>query len=421
VLVTVPKGLHCAEQFANDDTPSSSILKALKRSMAAEFSRELGEKVFRGKSRLAQMGFWVGGPPGYGFRGLMVSSDGRPKQKLSRGECKSLTTDRIILVPGPRKEIKCVRHMFSMVIEGRHGCTAIARDLNSRGIEFSGKRWTHTEVFNILTNPKYMGCNVWHRSSQRLHGKRIHEKPDQWIRKPLAFAPIIDQHSFDYVQTALPRNADFLWSDKEILSRLRRLLKAKGRLTETLIKKARGMPSTNTLHNHFGSYRQMYEMVGYHLPAEDMFKSEQLERTMGLRRRLVVQIKEMFPNNATVTHLPNHSRSILRLDDHVMVSILLCRTKRRNGGRLHWVVEPNHAEREYITLVCKLNRSHDRICSYYLFPRMNGITSHRSFKNDPWLAGGIRLKDLSEFPTALKTIREIRLCGFDELTSLPPS
>jgi hypothetical protein len=34
--------------------------------MAAEFSRELGEKVFRGKIQLAQLGFWMGGPPGYG-------------------------------------------------------------------------------------------------------------------------------------------------------------------------------------------------------------------------------------------------------------------------------------------------------------------------------------------------------------------
>ncbi len=38
---------YCAEPFDNDGTPSSSLLKALKRSMAAEFSRELSDKVFR--------------------------------------------------------------------------------------------------------------------------------------------------------------------------------------------------------------------------------------------------------------------------------------------------------------------------------------------------------------------------------------
>src|ERR1700680_1575293 len=41
---------YCAEQFANDGTLSSSILKALKRTMAAEFSRELGVKVLNGSA-----------------------------------------------------------------------------------------------------------------------------------------------------------------------------------------------------------------------------------------------------------------------------------------------------------------------------------------------------------------------------------
>lgn len=67
---------YCAEPFKNDGTASSSLLKALKRSMAAEFSRELGEKVFRGKARLARLGFWVGGPPGSGYRRLMIICDG---------------------------------------------------------------------------------------------------------------------------------------------------------------------------------------------------------------------------------------------------------------------------------------------------------------------------------------------------------
>ena len=34
---------YCAEPFANDGTASSALLKALKRSMAAEFSREFSE------------------------------------------------------------------------------------------------------------------------------------------------------------------------------------------------------------------------------------------------------------------------------------------------------------------------------------------------------------------------------------------
>src|SRR5580658_8459587 len=86
---------YCAEPFTNDGTATSTLLKALKRSMAAEFSRELSVKEFRGKSRLAQLGFKQGGSPGYGFRRLLVSADGAPKQILNWGEQKNLKTDRV--------------------------------------------------------------------------------------------------------------------------------------------------------------------------------------------------------------------------------------------------------------------------------------------------------------------------------------
>jgi DNA invertase Pin-like site-specific DNA recombinase len=395
---------YCAESFPNDETPSSSLLKALKRSMAAEFSRELGDKVFRGKSRLVQLGFWVGGPAGYGYRRMMVSAEGKRKQKLKHGECKSLTTDRIILVLGPRKEIECVRHMFSMVIEGRHGCTAIARDLNQRGIKVNGRPWRHTDVFNIVTNPKYMGYNVWHRRSQRLRGKRRRELPEAWITKPGAFAAIVDQQIFEQVQATLPRNADTLWTDEEILGKLKRLFKAKGRLSEGMIMKSSGMPSIYTLHRHLGSYRQIYKKVGYEFLAEDMFKGEQSERSLRLRRKIVRQITELFPGKVVVSHLPHRFRSILKLNDGTVVALLLCRSKQRSRGKFHWAVDPSPGEQDFITLVCRMNRAHDRVYSYHLFPRIKH-KSHQLCRNDPWLAEGIRLQNLSEFVSAVETIR----------------
>ena len=59
---------YCAETFANDGTLPSLIMKTLKRTMAAEFSRELGVKVLEGQKRLARLGFKQGGFPGYALR-----------------------------------------------------------------------------------------------------------------------------------------------------------------------------------------------------------------------------------------------------------------------------------------------------------------------------------------------------------------
>ncbi len=56
---------YCAEQFENDRSLSSTIIKSMKRAMAGEYSRELSVKVFSGQCRLITLGFRQGGPAGY--------------------------------------------------------------------------------------------------------------------------------------------------------------------------------------------------------------------------------------------------------------------------------------------------------------------------------------------------------------------
>ncbi|AEI75374.1 hypothetical protein CNE_1c00040 [Cupriavidus necator N-1] len=59
---------YCAEQFENDGSTVSTIVKGVKRAMAGEYSRELSSKVFAGQCRLIEMGFRQGGPAGYGLQ-----------------------------------------------------------------------------------------------------------------------------------------------------------------------------------------------------------------------------------------------------------------------------------------------------------------------------------------------------------------
>lgn len=396
---------YCAEPFINDGSATSSLFKAFKRSMAAEFSRELSEKVHRGKTRIVGLGYWVGGQPGYGYRRMMLAADGKPRQIMKSGEYKNLQTDRVILVHGPSREVKSVRLMFSMAIDGK-GSTAIADELNRRGIPRNGKPWYATNVYKILTNPKYAGWNVWNRGSERLQQKRIHNAHQQWIMMPNAFMPIVDQTTYDRAEACRPKKADFCWSDNEMLKRVRRLLKTKGRLSETLLIKARGMPSVNTLHKHFGTYRQLYEKVGYHLNAEDISKGEQCERTITLRRTLVSAIHDLFPERVTVTHLPRRTRSLLLIDNSFMVSILLCRSKLKRGTP-YWVLEPNPAESGYITLVCTMNDCHDRVLDYFLLPRMDQFRP--AVFHDSFLRTAVRLHKLTDLYAEVMKLMAERL------------
>src|SRR5690348_13415204 len=99
---------YCAEQFENDGSPVSTIVKGVKRAMAGEYSRELSVRVFTGQCRLIELGYRQGGPPGYGLRRSLIDQSGASKGELARGEHKSIQTDRVVLTPGPPEEVENV-------------------------------------------------------------------------------------------------------------------------------------------------------------------------------------------------------------------------------------------------------------------------------------------------------------------------
>ena len=121
---------YCAEQFENDGSPVSTIVKGVKRAMAGEYSRELSAKVFAGQCRLIELGFRQGGPAGYGLRRTLVDVKGDVKAELSRGEHKSLLTDRVILRPGPDDEVTIVNQIYRWFIDDGLYESEIAGRLN---------------------------------------------------------------------------------------------------------------------------------------------------------------------------------------------------------------------------------------------------------------------------------------------------
>ena len=55
--------VYCAEQFGGTSSITGTLAKAIKRVMAAEFSRELSVRVFASQMRAAKRGAKLGGPP----------------------------------------------------------------------------------------------------------------------------------------------------------------------------------------------------------------------------------------------------------------------------------------------------------------------------------------------------------------------
>ena len=394
---------YCAEQFTNDGTPQSAIIKTLKRTMAAEFSRELGVKVINAKKRLAQLGFRMGAMPGYGLRRMMISSDRKQKQRLKTGDYKNLTTDRVLLVPGPRKEVECVRAIYKMALRKGMNFSRIARRLNKAGISYvNGRRWTCSAVGRILRNPKYTGCNTWNRSSRKLHTKLVSVPPDQWIVKPGAFAAIINQDKFDRVQVILGKRRH---TDEQLLNGLRRLLKAKGKLTQNLIAEARNLPNIATYFYRLGSFRKIYELVGYTATPGAFVRADSRKATLKLRAELLIRIAELFPQNVTFVRMPRKMRCIMRIDNALDISLIICPSYRTKKGALRWILTPIDCERDHITLLCRLNSENAGFHSFYLVPCVDRLKPCKLRDDDPWLKKkGTRLDQLSQFCESAKAV-----------------
>jgi DNA invertase Pin-like site-specific DNA recombinase len=142
---------YCAEQFENDGSIGSTIIKGVKRAMAGEYSRELSSKVFAGQCRLISYGFRQGGQAGFGLRRVLVDEQRQPKAILARGEQKSLQTDRVVLQPGPSDEVETVRRMYRLFT--LNGCSEreIAEWLNAEDRVTDLQRpWTRGTVHQVL-------------------------------------------------------------------------------------------------------------------------------------------------------------------------------------------------------------------------------------------------------------------------------
>lgn len=263
--------VYCAEQFDNDGSPLAALVKGLKRTQAAEYSRELSVKVFAGQSRLARMGCRLGGPAGYGLRRLLVDQSGVAKCILASGEWKSIATDRIALVPGPPHEVEIVRGIFSMFVHEHKHERRIADALNQNNIPYMcGRPWDHNVVRRMLKNEKYIGNNVWNRCSFKLQNARVNNRPDQWVRADGAFKPIVDRTLFDRAQDLFRTRRQFSsrgrpmdLTNEEMLSCLRLLWQKHGCLSRSLIDQAGDIPCSEAFCRRFGNLRRTYGLIEY--------------------------------------------------------------------------------------------------------------------------------------------------------------
>lgn len=357
---------YCAEQFENDGSPVSTIVKGVKRAMAGEYSRELSAKVFAGQCRLIEIGYRQGGPAGFGLRRMLVDQSGTHKGILGRGEHKSIQTDRVILVPGEPVEIETVRWMYRTFVEDGKLEQDIAELLHNRRVPTEdGRKWTRGRVHQVLTNPKYVGDNVWNRISYKLKKLRVRNEPEMWVRSNGAFEPIVERHLFDAAQ-AIIQNRSRRISNEDMIDRLRTLYQSRGHLSGLIIDEADDLPSSSTYSARFGSLGRAYQMVGF-TPDRDL-------RYIEINRAL----RELYPHiiASTVERIAEIGGKVeQRANSHLLtvngeftVSVCIARCQETAAGGLRWQIRFDTSLRPDVVVALRMDRENQDIEDYYLLP-----------------------------------------------------
>lgn len=360
---------YCAEQFENDDKPTSTIVKSVKRAMAGEYSRELSAKVFQGQCRLIQMGFRQGGTAGYGLRRMLINEKGEHKGELKRGEMKSLQTDRVILVPGPREEVETVRKIYRIFVKDGKNELEIASILNQKSIKnHFDSYWTRGTIHQVLTNEKYIGNNVYNRLSFKLKKKRILNPPDMWIRADGVFEPIVDPDMF-YTAKGIILARSRRYSNDEMISLLKTLYEKHGRISGLLIDETDGMPSSAAYQNRFGGLIRAYRKIGY-TPEID-YQYIEINRHL---RRLHPQVVDGVINEIRKlggTVYIDEPTDMLIVNGEFSVSLVLVRCKRTPAGSLRWHIRLDQGLTPDITVAARMNPENDAPQDYYLLPSID--------------------------------------------------
>ncbi|MGY2906978.1 recombinase family protein [Bradyrhizobium sp. URHC0002] len=361
------KVAYCAEQFENDGSLLSSIVKNIKRVMAAEYSRELGVKVHTGQSRVAALGYRVGGPLTFGLRRELVDESARSKGRLTKGERKALHTDRVRLQPGSDEETAVVRWIFHQFVVERKSYSRITRELNQAKVTNQGRPWTGTMIRIILMNENYIGNIVYNRTTRPIGQKLISNPKDRWIRGLAVIDPIVDPNLFARAQKILAERRIQIPEDQMLL-RLRTTLHRKGKLSWAIINNTPGLPSAGTYAEHFGSLRKVYALLGYDTSRHCDWIDPRVFWPDVLAKH-ATQLAEALKMEPRIKQVVEQRRASLMVNGKFKITFLAARRlpKRGPNESPHWRAYRGETSAG-VLVVLRLNELNKAIKDYLVIP-----------------------------------------------------
>jgi len=355
---------YCAEPFESAADLTKTIYKSIKRSMAAEFSRDLSAKVLSAACSKASRGRMPGGRPGFGLR-RMVVEDRKNRQSIS-GHQAETGSKYTVLVLGPKQEERTVQRIFRLCAIGGLSPSSIARILNREGTKNrDGQRWGGAGVRYILQNEKYTGTLVYNRSSERL-GSRRHINPvDQWIRTANALPATVSKHLFDAAQLRI-KARHHRHNAASLLALLRRTREKHQKLSVKLIRSETGTDYQPVYRRYFGSLSKAYEIIGY----TQRWRNRNLPREFARRQKerdILLHLIEQFSHFQYVVGYDRRARLLVANRSTIAIKLLPFAVTDTRKSPI-WCQPAGAARNATITVVGRLNRA-ETILDYFVLPR----------------------------------------------------
>ncbi|EAS0547084.1 recombinase family protein [Salmonella enterica] len=394
--------IYCANPIIEGNSDYADFQLFIDRKKASSLSRDLSQKVFLGQANLAGRGYHQGGPAGYGLRRMLIDENHKHKGILKYREWKSIQTDRIILVLGPEDEVITVRWIYDQFVNNSKPERVIASELDRRGIAAEhGTKWTRGKIHEILTNEKYIGHNVYNRTSSRLKQRLIHNPQHEWIRCDNAFEAIISPELFLQAQEII-RNRSIHLSNEDLLCKLSELFKAKGKLSGIIIDEDDESPSSSVYRKRFGGLLQAYQLINYR-PKHDY---DYLRVNSLLREKYHVFVEKLiFDITAQGCYVDyNEETKLFTINDEFKISVVISRCFRKSN-KSRWKIR---FERKYsydACIVVRLDSQNASAKDYYIFPSIEVLDRELVFESvNPFQIEFYRFDSLEPFLQILERI-----------------
>jgi DNA invertase Pin-like site-specific DNA recombinase len=368
------KVIFCADGIPENSSETPFWILML-LSSAGAFSKNLSQKVFAGHINLVKRGFFQGGTPGFGLRRTLVDCNNNFKMHLQDGERKSLTTDRVVLSPRTKEQIKIVKKIFDMFIFKGYNEYLISVYLNREGYRFKdGKNWNRDRVYTILTNIRYTGKYIYNKTSSKLQSKTKKNPESDWISHEYFFKPIITTEKFKIAQKII-RERSKKFSDEEIIIYLKEKLETNGRISGFIIDQDESGPSSNIVANRFGGLLKAYKIIGY-TPEIDYSFIEINESLRIKHGNLLSEIKEKLSN----IQISISDNKVVSINKALNFSIFFTRCKRKGKEKLQWIVRLDRSVDADVNIVVRMNSINTEPVDYFILPNLETFENEMKIK-----------------------------------------